>query len=457
MRIISVATTQQYRSNRNVCVNVRDYGARGDGVTDDRAAIQKALDATPAGCTVLFPKGTYLILDESVSVARSMTWFLDEGATIVLDGGITTYIALASGIKFLLEGVDPTSSKIERRFFGTGTVNWFSGGGGAGSAFTARRVGFVNETDGNGANFGTGAETLQIEDVSWFINSGYPLIGTSATTLTLARSVIPTLAATISNGGQVLASDITVLQSKCVLEASAGNSFLVSGLRCNFTAGLEVLRCSSRFVDCRVTSPQNGYTVLKSGTHEFVGCTFYQAFAGGTWGSAVTINSDDGSVSAVFTSCSFSAANSKTVDAIEAGGVGSITIRTTMCRLFNYPRLTSTITNDTGTGSLTTSAYLGRVRTVTANYTVSDGDDELILVNASGSGGAGGGAVTITLPSAAQRGRRLWIKKVDASANSVTVSAQAGQTIEGAASITLSSQYSGAVLMADGGTTWYRA
>lgn len=41
--------------------NVRNYGATGDGVTDDRAAIQLAIDdASVIGGTVFFPQGTYL-------------------------------------------------------------------------------------------------------------------------------------------------------------------------------------------------------------------------------------------------------------------------------------------------------------------------------------------------------------------------------------------------------------
>src|SRR5689334_17843502 len=41
-------------------VNVRDFGAKGDGITDDRSAIQQALDAG-AGHEVFFPVGTYLL------------------------------------------------------------------------------------------------------------------------------------------------------------------------------------------------------------------------------------------------------------------------------------------------------------------------------------------------------------------------------------------------------------
>jgi hypothetical protein len=42
-------------------VNVKTYGATGDGATDDTAAIQAALNAAPAGQVVYAPAGTYAI------------------------------------------------------------------------------------------------------------------------------------------------------------------------------------------------------------------------------------------------------------------------------------------------------------------------------------------------------------------------------------------------------------
>jgi polygalacturonase len=42
--------------------NVKDFGAIGNGVVDDRASVQKAIDACGnAGGDVFFPMGTYLV------------------------------------------------------------------------------------------------------------------------------------------------------------------------------------------------------------------------------------------------------------------------------------------------------------------------------------------------------------------------------------------------------------
>jgi hypothetical protein len=72
--------------------------------------------------------------------------------------------------------------------------------------------------------------------------------------------------------------------------------------------------------------------------------------------------------------------------------------------------------------------------------------DETIRANAVG------GAMTITLPATPTLGRRLTVKKIDASANAVTV-AGGGPTIDGAANRALAVQWNFCTVEGDG-TTW---
>ena len=48
-----------------VVINVKSFGAKGDGVTDDTKAIQSAINSIPNGGRVLIPNGTYIINAET--------------------------------------------------------------------------------------------------------------------------------------------------------------------------------------------------------------------------------------------------------------------------------------------------------------------------------------------------------------------------------------------------------
>lgn len=87
----------------------------------------------------------------------------------------------------------------------------------------------------------------------------------------------------------------------------------------------------------------------------------------------------------------------------------------------------------------------------TANYTVTESDrDKLILVDATS------GAVTITLLAAATAGSgfRVAIKKIDSSANAVTVDGNGSETIDGNTTSTLSTQYDTDNLICNG-SNWF--
>jgi hypothetical protein len=57
-------------------VNVKDYGAKGDGATDDTAAIVAALSAAPLGGVVYFPCGTYVVKPATPFTPHSGTTIL---------------------------------------------------------------------------------------------------------------------------------------------------------------------------------------------------------------------------------------------------------------------------------------------------------------------------------------------------------------------------------------------
>ena len=78
-------------------LNVRDLGAKGDGISDDTAAIQKAIDQ--AGTTpVYLPAGTYVVKDAGadVSAGGNLALKLRSGLTLYGDGA-STVIRLQGG------------------------------------------------------------------------------------------------------------------------------------------------------------------------------------------------------------------------------------------------------------------------------------------------------------------------------------------------------------------------
>src|SRR3954466_13110106 len=82
--------------------NVMDYGARGDGTTNDNVAFGLAVAQAASGGTVYFPPGTYRFNDIQVSGVSNLT--LDFGAaTLKVRDGLTkgTVGSLARGFLFL--------------------------------------------------------------------------------------------------------------------------------------------------------------------------------------------------------------------------------------------------------------------------------------------------------------------------------------------------------------------
>ena len=72
-------------------VSVKDFGAVGDGVTDDTAAIQAALNyaATFTSAVVVFPSGGIFRNDSQITLTSASNITLEGSGSIIYDGGIS--------------------------------------------------------------------------------------------------------------------------------------------------------------------------------------------------------------------------------------------------------------------------------------------------------------------------------------------------------------------------------
>jgi hypothetical protein len=86
-------------------LDVRDYGARGDGVSDDTAAVSSAL-AAANGATLLFPAGTYL-LSSIVVPAGAQVRIVGEGQ------GVSVLSHMAGSTASMWRASDTTVGQIE--------------------------------------------------------------------------------------------------------------------------------------------------------------------------------------------------------------------------------------------------------------------------------------------------------------------------------------------------------
>lgn len=92
LTVLGITPTNSYVAAS--LVNVVDYGATGDGVTDDTAAIQDAIDN---GHTIFFPSGTYLVGD-TLTVWDNQRFVGDGGKSIVKGDGTVSDIFECSGV-----------------------------------------------------------------------------------------------------------------------------------------------------------------------------------------------------------------------------------------------------------------------------------------------------------------------------------------------------------------------
>jgi hypothetical protein len=116
------------REHTSGFVNVRSYGAKGDGVTDDATAIQAADTAAGTGGRVFFPEGTYIV-GTALAPSSNRTWF-GEKATLKRKAATNVRLINASNASAVtLDGLTLDGNKANQAAISAATAygNVFTG------------------------------------------------------------------------------------------------------------------------------------------------------------------------------------------------------------------------------------------------------------------------------------------------------------------------------------------
>jgi polygalacturonase len=124
-RVVNEAIRKlQEATARDPIINVKDYGAKGDGTTDDTTAIENAIAAVPAaGGVVYFPAGVYMVDPDTLIIGNGSNAANSTTHGIALIGDACTAQTLTKGTVIKARAAGTTLLEIKGAIHGVRVEN----------------------------------------------------------------------------------------------------------------------------------------------------------------------------------------------------------------------------------------------------------------------------------------------------------------------------------------------
>ncbi|MDF2659180.1 MAG: hypothetical protein K0Q94_1971 [Paenibacillus sp.] len=128
--LVSPSVGARFKRMYDGSLNVKWFGAKGDGVTDDTAAIRLAIDAAQGGA-VFFPEGTFIVSTDSAITRAAFLLTADHSGTMLHGAGNGTVIkAVHDGSVTWFHMFKLTTAKRitvrNMKFDGNADANWLT-------------------------------------------------------------------------------------------------------------------------------------------------------------------------------------------------------------------------------------------------------------------------------------------------------------------------------------------